>query len=572
MLQIRYFAHFLYIIFISIFLISISSYAEIITYDPQIFQLQRSNWIKPLELYSSGKIKAITDTGIEIEMGKLHGVHSGFIYDIYTNNKKVGEICINHVFLEYSSGYIFNKKGEIDKNKSIVVFANKIDNAENFSYKNRLYPKLYGTITFYSENYCLINLTASDGVTIGMRFNIFDNIFDLAGVIEIVDISLKEPSISKIITTKKKIKVGQKVQNLEREKADWATLGDRLCKNTDFYEDAIYAYEKALEFDKEDLLLKGRIADISASLAQKCEKEGNYDDAVIYWRKTLAADKKYEKDYIEMTNKIFMLVDKSLAAKKFLLPIKYLECIERTSEVEDALAQAYYFYALALEKSNKNEDAYEFYEKAFSISTRNYFIAEKLIKYNLAKNDFNKVELLINSIIRIAGDKSSRRFLQQTSEYISFKRDKIFPSGILFKNIEGDTFDIDTYQEPLIILYIWTTNNYDNSMGLSYLEKITQKYKDKSLRVLAINIDLYPISDTKEENKKKEIIEKFMFQFQKTSYELVFLNSDLKNLLELNKAPITIIMTRNRSILYLRDSIFVNDEVDKIVRSFFNES
>ncbi|MBI5417793.1 hypothetical protein HZA55_07600 [Candidatus Poribacteria bacterium] len=551
--------------------ITVITYAEIVTYDPKILEMPRSGWIKPLELYSRGTVKSISEIGIEIDIGKLHGVHTGFIYDIYTNDKKIGQLCITSVTGEYSLGYMYKKEGDVN-NKSIAIFTNKIDDAENMSYRNRWSPKLYGTITFISENYCFINLNATDGVSVGMKFNVYDNVFTVIETIEIVEISLQDPSIAKIVNPKKKLKIGQKVQNIERDKAGWASHGDKLASNKDYLEDAIYAYEKILEQDNDDSFTKRRIVELSKSVARQYENDGYYDYAILYLKKALSSDMKYEKEYLNLRERTISLADKALAEKKYLLPIKYLECLDRTAEIEDAIAQAYYLYILKLEKEGNFDLSHEYQESIFRISNRNYFIGEKLIKYYLSKNDYNKVEELINSVIKIAGDKASRNYLQEVSDFVVFKRDRIFPGNMAMKNMNGETITLDSFSEPLILLYIWKSSSFDNSMGLSFLEKMAENYKDKSLRIIAINIDMFPLSIGKEEEKNKENIKKFLNQFKKISFDVVFLRSRVNQFIELANTPIVIILTKNKSILYLKDTKFDNEEIYKVIRKFFNET
>ncbi|MBI4650858.1 hypothetical protein HY745_06155 [Candidatus Desantisbacteria bacterium] len=553
--------------------ISIMSYADVIPYDPQIFYIQQFSWIKPLELHARGKIKSVTETEIQINLGRLHGVQLGFIYDIYSSNSKVAQLCISSVFAEYSCGYIFDRLAPIDKNEGFVVFAKKIDDAENISYKNRWYPKLYGVLTFVAENYCLINLTALDGVSVGMKFNIYDNNSNLDGVVEVVEISLNEPSIAKILGKGSRFKVGQKVQNVERTKADWVMNAEKFTKNKDFYEDAIFCYEKAFEIDKEDGSLKRRIAEISSIVAKEYENEGVYDRCLLFWRKAIEGGfKKDEKEYMELCRKIFDIANKALATRRYLLPIKYMECLDRSQEVEEAISQAYYLYSIELEKEGQFDQAHEYQEFAFNLSNRNYFIGEKLIKYYLARKDLDKVEKFVNAIIRIAGDKNSKKFLQQTSEYVAFKRDNIFPSNVMFRNMHGDIVSMDNYDEPLVLLYLWKTEGFNNSIGISNLIEIAEKYKDKSLRIIAANVDIVPPYDVKEIKNKKEVIENFMHRFKNVSFDVFLLHTDIGSLMEFSKIPITIIITRNKNILYMQESYFEKEQVEKIVSMFFNES
>ncbi|MBI5417335.1 hypothetical protein HZA55_05240 [Candidatus Poribacteria bacterium] len=561
------------IICLSLIKLPYTSYADIVPYDPKILYLPRSNWIYPLELYFKGYVKNISETGIEINIGKLHGTEIGFIYDIYTDDKKVGQMCVNKLYGDFSAGYVFNRKGNIEKNKSKVVFTNNIDDAENIFYKNRKYNKLYGIITYTAENYCFINLNASDGVTIGMRFNVYDSIFDLVGAVEIVEISLREPSIAKIIKKKKKFQVGQKTENLDRTKIDWIIIGDNFSKNEDYLKDAVYAYEKALELDREDSIIERRIAEISVQIARGLEKEGFHDEALIYWRKVLRGNKEYEKEFILLYESMFSMALNSLANKQYLLPIKYLECLDRTKEIEDAACNAYYLLSLEMEKIGDIEEAHKYYEIAYKISTRNYFVGEKLIKYYIKKNDLGKAEDIVNTVMRIAGDKSSRQYLDQVSDYITFKKEHIFPSNMLLKNMSGETYPLSKIPEPIIVIYIWKLSG-TNNIGLSYLDKINEKYKNKSLKVIAINMDI-PFSfntNIDEEKIKKEAVKDYLKQFNKISFEIAFPGPNLAHLFESEKIPITLIVTKNGSVLYFKENSFENDEVDKIINLFFNES
>ncbi|MBI5416446.1 hypothetical protein HZA55_00630 [Candidatus Poribacteria bacterium] len=520
-----------------ILLLSNNIIAETLPYNEDVFSAFNTSWISAFKYYEIGKIDYLSQNqnkNLTVNLGENLGVRQGFIYDIYHDGAKTGQLMITTVLEDSSEAKIIAKNGVI-KTSDTIIFTNQIDSDENSSYTKRMEKKLTGKITIVEENFCFIDINKNNGVELKMRFDIYNKENEKIGTIEVADTSKDKPSVCNIIEKNSKFGIGQIVKSSPRSAAQWLELGILWETQPNNKIDVFYALEKAFNINPGSNEIIGKLITLADKIINEFIGSEEYEKAITYINKVKNFSPKYEEKYKELQVKVLEKGKNLWRTGNYILAIKYFEQLPKSDEIVKLISDSYIEVGNEFNGISNNDAAIYCFEQSLKFYPDNINYNKNLFAMYEVKNLYSKAIVVLNRINELSTNAQEKKWAAEKIDIMTRAIEKRAPN-YTFLHINGNNFNLDSIQGYVIILVLWNTTLDNMVEELRFLTAYMDKYQNKPIKLIAINNDQKGIDFIKNFIGNNEIKISYDIAFTADNLDFIFTSEKVLQVSVLDKA------------------------------------
>ncbi|MBI4652379.1 TlpA family protein disulfide reductase [Candidatus Desantisbacteria bacterium] len=549
---------FLSLVFL-LFFTYIPSEAKLITYNPKILNIPYSSWVAPFSYFKTASIENYKDNFIRLDKGELHGVKSGFIYeikDLGTNTSR-GKIAISVVSDIFCEGYFITPAQKI-MHKDIAIFNETIESDLNPAYAMCLEPEVTAPVSLVENDLCYALLPEDKNKSIakGQLFRIMDKNGQDTGLAEVLDISAQGVSIFKIIKKDKLIQEGFPLVSMPRNMSAWMNLGIELALTPDFISVGLYSFYRAYEFDKNNASILKGLEDISNRIGKIYEKKSNYNALKIY-RQCNTITGGFKDEIKNILTVVKNDAEVSLGNKKILLAIKNLELLDKNPEIQNKLSICYNNEASSYYFEDNPDYQYYLFKQAYEINTENFIAAKNMVNLCIFQKNY-KI-----AIEHLKVMKQNIFFKKAEIEWIAKKTEEIdrMINGLVynytFKTLSDSNITLASLKGNIVLLVKWTMKDENSREIIDYLPSFNNHFKGKPFKLLAVNSDPF-------NNQYINELKNFLQKYEGEDLNVVYTLENMENLFKLNSMPENVIIDKKGKIVY-QDAGMLNDDLENFI-------